>query len=141
MTIRNSDLPKMEDLIVGRIYKLESRNLSYGVWNGKGGFVGIRTKYQDHFLDTEYHWDMNSNWGTVSMAKDTQIDVPDGIPLDETINIFDYLTNRPIFYKNPDCGWVFADTEESNYNIRPVSQKNIALFNFWKSILKKTLVV
>lgn len=33
---------KLEQLQRGRVYRLQSRNLECGDWNGKDGFVGIR---------------------------------------------------------------------------------------------------
>lgn len=36
------------------IYALKSRNLRVGVWNGSDGFIGIRTKFGDRFLSTEF---------------------------------------------------------------------------------------
>lgn len=35
-----------------RVYKLHSRNLSFGVFDGDTGFIGIRTKFGSRFLDT-----------------------------------------------------------------------------------------
>ena len=40
------------------------RNLECGVWNGKDGFVGIRTKFGRRFLDMEIHWDLSEIFGT-----------------------------------------------------------------------------
>ena len=47
----------MEQCVKGRVYKLWCRNLSIGVYDGKEGFIGIRTKFGSRYLDTEYHWD------------------------------------------------------------------------------------
>jgi len=40
-----------------KVYKLISRNLSFGVFDGNTRFIGIRTKCGRRFLDTEDHWD------------------------------------------------------------------------------------
>jgi hypothetical protein len=45
------------ELITGRLYRIRSRNLPYGVYDGFGGFVGIREKFGSLFLDTEYDQD------------------------------------------------------------------------------------
>jgi hypothetical protein len=73
---RSPTLPKPEDLIKNRVYKIESRNLSFGVWDGEQNFVGIRTKFNDRFLDEEVHYDLDDHYGTVSDAQDLGIDVP-----------------------------------------------------------------
>jgi hypothetical protein len=66
----------LELCVIGRVYKLDCRNLSYGVYDGKGGFIGIRTKFGSRFLDTELHWDADPHYGTVEAMEDLGIDVP-----------------------------------------------------------------
>ena len=44
------------DLVVGHVYRLRSRNLALGAWDGET-FAGIRTKFGRRYLDTEEHWD------------------------------------------------------------------------------------
>lgn len=77
---RKDTLPPIEKLIKNRVYKIQSRNLSYGVWNWNGfepnSFTGIRTKFNDRFLDCEIHYDADDHFGTVTDAVDTGIDVP-----------------------------------------------------------------
>jgi hypothetical protein len=75
---RRPTLLPMHLLVPGRVYKLESRNLSYGVWDGKSGFIGIRLKFHSRFLDTELHWDC-PDYGTVEDAVDTGIDAPEAV--------------------------------------------------------------
>jgi hypothetical protein len=77
---KHPDLPDLDKLVIGRVYKLRCRNLEYGVFDGGDGFIGIRTKFGRRFLDTEHHWDIGMH-GTVANATDTSIDVPAGIPL------------------------------------------------------------
>jgi hypothetical protein len=36
------------------VYRLCSRNLEFGVFNGTRGFIGIRDKFNFRYLDTEY---------------------------------------------------------------------------------------
>ena len=77
---RSPTLPTVETLITNRVYKIESRNLSFGVWNWAGyepnSFTGIRTKFGSSFLDCEIHYDADEKYGTVSDAVDTGIDIP-----------------------------------------------------------------
>jgi len=50
----------------GGLYKIRARNFEYGVFiEEKQGFIGIRLKFQDRFLFTEYHWDIGAPYGTV----------------------------------------------------------------------------
>jgi len=82
---RNPNLPTVDKLIKNRVYRLESRNLSFGVWNGKGEFIGIRTKCNNELLDSEIHYDVldsethydvDETHGTVENAEDLGISVP-----------------------------------------------------------------
>lgn len=77
---KHPNLPDLDKLIVGRVYKLECRNLSYGVFIGGDEFIGVRTKFGKRFLDSEHHWDRGTH-GTVSHAIDTYLDTPAGMPL------------------------------------------------------------
>lgn len=50
----------------GWTYELNSRNLLFGVYNSETkGFVGIRSKFGDEFLFTEFHYDTGAPYGTV----------------------------------------------------------------------------
>jgi hypothetical protein len=91
---RPACLPKMDELIEGRVYYTRCRNLSYAVWNGHSGFIGIREKFGDNFLFTEYHWDFCEHHGTVGYAKDLGIDVPKDIKICERLGLWDSKTDR-----------------------------------------------
>ena len=53
------------ELVDGKVYRLNSRNLSIGVYNSEHkGFVGIRTKFGSRFLDEEIEWDADTHYGT-----------------------------------------------------------------------------
>jgi hypothetical protein len=52
------------------LYKIESRNLSYGVFRGRtNGFLGIRYKFGSRFIFEEDHWDTGEPYGTVKPEK------------------------------------------------------------------------
>jgi hypothetical protein len=51
--------------VKGKIYRLNSRNLEIGVYDGKEGFIGIREKFGRFYLFTEYHHDQGPSVGTV----------------------------------------------------------------------------
>lgn len=71
-----------DELVPRRLYLVQSRNLRYTIYDGKLGFIGIRTKFGSRFLFTEYHWDAEA-YGTVSAMEDKGVDLPEGIALDE----------------------------------------------------------
>jgi hypothetical protein len=57
----------LKECIHGGLYRINSRNLSFGVFNAsEQGFVGIRQKFYDEFLDYEYHLDTGPPFGTVA---------------------------------------------------------------------------
>lgn len=59
----DKDMIKIEDLIIGKIYKGEGRNFQEGEWRGDG-FYGQRYKFGDIFEDRELHWDADPRYGT-----------------------------------------------------------------------------
>jgi len=65
-------------LIRGHLYRIVSRNLPYGVYDGNGGFIGIREKFGSLYLFTEDDWDNGPPYGTVTVKEDLG-PIPDGI--------------------------------------------------------------
>lgn len=82
----------LAECVVGHVYKIWSRNLRYGVYDGKEGFIGIRTKFGARYLFTEYHWDQGPPFGTVKPIEDLGM-LPEGIPVQDSDNkaLFEYL--------------------------------------------------
>jgi hypothetical protein len=66
----------------GYLYKVHARNFGLGVYSEKDkGFIGIRYKFGDRFLDMEYHHGTGAPYGTVS--PDSEIcKIPDGIDIE-----------------------------------------------------------
>ena len=128
----------LEQCIKGRVYRLHCRNLSYGVFNGTDGFIGIRTKFGSRFLFTEIHWDADQHFGTVGGMEDMGIDVPAEIEIRESFPTVDRATGRLVrFDPSNHCddgprrsGWVFIDTGEWKPDIWPVSYSYKPLFAF-----------
>lgn len=131
--ISELNIPLIKDCIKGHIYRLKSRNLSFGVFNGKDGFIGIREKFGDRFLDTEYHWDIGTPHGTVSDAIDTGTNIPEYIPLRCYNLSTDERTDRQVEFDKPVAdggkGWYYIDTGEADQDIRPVAHINKELFD------------
>jgi len=67
----------------GQLYRVKSRNISLGVFNQHAqGFVGIRTKYDNDFLDFEIHWEADPNYGTAQ-----PIEALEACPHEPTANV------------------------------------------------------
>ena len=64
----------------GGIYKITARNFAIGVYDGDQGFLGIRTKFGNRFIDREFHWDQGVPHGTVQPQEKIG-QVPDGTDL------------------------------------------------------------
>lgn len=134
MVERDPNLPSIYQLVRGRVYIIQSRNLSIGVWDGERGFIGIRTKFRERYLFKELHWDVDNLYGTVSGAKDLGIDVPPDIEIRETFDPVDRKTKRPVLYSEKGNGWHFEGETAVNKDIDPVRNQNAALFSFLKKI-------
>lgn len=63
-----NDFIPLDELMVGYAYELHSRNLRYGIWDGKA-FHGIRTKFGQKFMDSEIHYDLDDHHGTAHAKK------------------------------------------------------------------------
>ena len=59
-----TDYLKIEELIIGETYKVDGRNFSVAVWDGKG-FIGDRHKFGKVFSSLELHYDSDLRYGTV----------------------------------------------------------------------------
>ena len=67
-----------EQCIHRHVYRIKSRNLSFGAYNERtGGFTGIRTKFGRRYIFEEYHWD-NPAFATVQPQEDIGV-LPEGI--------------------------------------------------------------
>jgi hypothetical protein len=73
---------RVPDLQDRGLYRLYSRNLDLGVWDGKEGFIGIRTKFGERFLFKEIHFDLSQSFGTVRPVEMTDT-VPEDIEIVE----------------------------------------------------------
>ena len=108
------DFLTFADLVDRRVYTLNSRNLAVGVWNAEtNGFIGVREKFGDKYLFTEYLWTETS--GTARAIGDLEVDVPSEIPLRERTPSIDSVTGREVFFDKPvysgGRGWIYRDTE------------------------------
>jgi len=111
---------KIEDCKNRYTYEINSRNLSYGVFDqNDGGFIGIREKFGDTYLFREYHWDLGANnFGTVQPLKEIEI-LPDSIKLDEN----ETHPLGDLWAKNPNTDMVEPVARVEWYNYSPETQK------------------
>ena len=119
---------------VGNIYILNSRNLEFGVFTSAGNFIGLRTKFEDAFLDQELHYERG---GTAQPLYHFG-SVPDGIPLTISLGTYDQKTGKTVEFDKPIVdggrGWYFVDTKVSSRDIMPCSKANTSLFNHLKDV-------
>jgi len=88
---------KLGELQRGTVYRLQSRNLACGVWNGKDGFIGIRTKFGGRFLDMEIHWDLSETIGT-AQALEALGTIPESISQDISLGTECGNCHKPVNY-------------------------------------------
>jgi hypothetical protein len=135
------ELTPLKECVKGRVYRLRCRNLRVGVFDGKDGFIGIRVKFSQRFLFTEYHWEQGPPFGTVAGAVDMEIDVPDDIEVVESLGTSDKNTDRLVKYDaeaaNPHYPdgkrgwWRYVDTGEvAGADLSVVDVPNAELFAF-----------
>lgn len=139
--LRVKEFIKLSECKNRRVYRIHSRNLSFGVFDGERGFIGIREKFNSLYLFKEYHWDTGPPFGTVRPLEDTQIDLPEEIECSELGDggrSKDKKTGRYVDFDIPVSqggkGWYFIDTGESSEEISPIAIENKELFNFLNSI-------
>lgn len=127
----------LSDCKPGHVYRLRSRNLLFGVFNGSTGFIGIREKFGARFLFTEFHYDKH---GTVLPQEDLG-PLPEGIEGRESEPTIDPQTDRLLEFRPdpqlPGRGkWHYSD-DGSLFEGRPHRPPNTALFEFLEQIEKR----
>ncbi|MAH47414.1 hypothetical protein CMI37_16440 [Candidatus Pacearchaeota archaeon] len=76
---------RKEQCVHGHVYRIRSRNLSFGAYNEQtGGFNGIREKFGRLYIFEEYHWDNGPPFGTVHPQEDLG-PLPEGIEARESL--------------------------------------------------------
>lgn len=88
---------KIEECKQRKIYRLQSRNLAYGVFDGKNGFIGIRSKFGHEYLFTEYHYDADPHYGTVRPIEEVG-ELREWVPLQETLATVCRHCGRPVIF-------------------------------------------
>lgn len=127
--------------VVGRVYRVHSRNVSVGIcWtigtsrivvdgidDTHGTFLGIREKFGSRYLTTEEGW-----------AIEDLGPLPDGIPVVESLGMFDRRNGRPVAFDRPVSqggrGWFYTDTDEADQEIFAKQRENKALKDYLTSL-------
>ncbi|MBT4446358.1 hypothetical protein HOA92_06280 [archaeon] len=64
---------KLADCQDGFLYRLNSRNLTIGIYHHDSkSFVGLRTKFKHQFIDTENHYDTGAPYGTAKPIEELE---------------------------------------------------------------------
>lgn len=126
----------LDGCVHGGIYEIDSRNLSFGVFNSNcNGFIGIRHKFGHDYLFTEYHWDTGEPYGTVKPIK-FMSQCPDNILISEELRYECAATGREIKFDLDTKHYKYVDDGSSMpkelYKIRAIENK--ALFDLLKKI-------
>lgn len=79
---KRTDYIPLAECKKGFVYKIHSRNLGYGVYDGQGGFIGIREKLGSRYLFAEFHYDTGAPYGTVKPLE-LICELPSDIPCTE----------------------------------------------------------
>ena len=79
----------------------ENKEEKCGVWNGKDGFIGIRTKFGRRFLDVEIHWDLSERFGTAraveplgTISKSISLDISLGTECENCHKLVNYVQRQ-----------------------------------------------
>jgi hypothetical protein len=94
---------KQKNLVPRGVYRVHSRNLVVAVWNGSSGFIGIRHKFDDSFLFTEYHYDDGPPYGTLKPIELITI-LPEGIEIVESTPTKCTACQKEVVWEK-DKGW------------------------------------
>jgi hypothetical protein len=117
----------MEEMVPRGVYRIHSRNLVVGVWDGVSGFIGIREKFGNEYLFKEYHWDTGAPYGTVKPLE-LLTTLPEEIDIREHF-IQCPVCNRDIAHKPGE--WSHADDGSMICDgVSPVARTNQPLFDF-----------
>jgi hypothetical protein len=119
-----------EDCELGGVYRLKSRNLRVGVYDGNGGFIGIREKFGDLYLFTEYHFDTGPPHGTVRPTEKLDVST-DGLPIVERFTPACRDCGEEVEFERGETGrgWFHTDGSDEHKAVS-VGRPNTVLFTF-----------
>jgi len=127
-----SESISLDKCVHGKLYRIHSRNLGFGVFNSEAqGFIGIREKFGNRYLFTEYHWDAGAPFGTVHPKEELE-QLPEDIRVKEDLGTEDQ-EGRPCAFDKPrdqgGKGWYVIETGKPCEGF-PVCVSNKKLFDW-----------
>ena len=129
--------------VTGHVYRLHSRNLTLGVFNGQTGFLGLREKFGQRYLFCEYHQETGAPFGTVRPLEDLG-PIPADLAIVESLGSIDRRNGRRVAFDRPvadgDRGWYYTETGEADQKIEPQGLSNKRLFD-WLEALERQLPI
>lgn len=115
-------------LVHGHVYIIQGDNLKLGAYNqDTRGFVGVRRKFGNPYLVTEY---------TVSVLRDTNEVIPENIVIKHDLGAKDIMTKRPVEHVE-GRGWRFIDTQKFSQTINPTIKHNGILLGALRRMSEK----
>ena len=129
----------LDELEVGRVYKVQARNLDVAVYVGDGIFRGIREKFRSQFLDDEYHWDISKHCGTVSAMESLDIILSSEVGMFSGFPTECKKCGKLVEWTGPPApaDWKHSDNSSADHPVWPVSRQNKALFEFLDNLEKQ----
>ena len=119
-----------EELKPRHIYTLQARNLRLGVWTGEiNGWVGIREKFGDLFLDT-CEVPERTAYAKVKIGE-----LPEEISTQPYLaTICDECKNTVDFESARDERWQHINKDLNTHKVQPISLNNLKLFEYLQNI-------
>lgn len=121
----SADAIPLADLVIRDCYRIGSRNLDVGVWNGEA-FLGLREKFGSVFVFGEVHWDLSDSFGT-AWAIERVDRLPEDILLAERLpGTWCATCDGPVEFDPEDSEWYHLSLPMCG-EARPTSKANRAL--------------
>jgi hypothetical protein len=126
------------DMVERGVYRIHSRNLSVGVWDGVGGFIGIREKFGDEYLFREFHWENGPPYGTVKPLEFLTT-LPEDIEIRENTDSFCHKCRQPVYHDSDKHQWFHTDNTQDGIclELRPCCATYQPLFDFLEPLDKE----
>ena len=122
----------LEECEEGTVYRLASRNLAFGAYDGVRGFIGIRSEFDFQFLSVEYHWD-HPPCATAKPLEGVAA-VPSRYVLAPDLGTMDQVTGVAVYFDPRLERWVNARTREVFNSAQPVVVPNVPLHAFLEKV-------
>jgi hypothetical protein len=106
------------ELVYRNVYRLRSRNLAFGVYDGDRGFIGIREKFGDRYLATEY-------LGATAVALESKGRIDEPTKVCESLGVKCQVCGEDTSFEESARGWVCADGTCTNPQPKSISNNDL----------------